>query len=74
MDGQLIAELLEPPTPERERPWTTAGEVTSTSPLRVEVDGVPVGARRLAGYSPTLGDRAVLLRVGVEWVAIGAVA
>lgn len=53
--------------------WAT---VTQASPLQVEFPGdtasTPVS--QLAGYAPTVGEQAVLLRVGRRWVAVGEVA
>jgi len=49
-------------------------EVTTVGPLTVTFPGdstaVPMSA--LSGYSPTVGDTAVLLKVGSRWVAVGS--
>lgn len=74
MDDVLVEELLKPGSPERATRVATAGLVTSTSPLKVEIDGVPVTVKRLTSYTPAIDDRALLLAVGLEWVAIGAIA
>lgn len=51
-------------------------EVSQTSPLTVTFlgDTSAVAMARLDSYSPTLGDTAVLLKVGTRFVAIGALA
>ena len=58
------------------RPGSRFAEVTATSPLMVEFPGDTESVRvpRLGGYSPTVGDTVILLRVGTRFVAIGALA
>lgn len=54
--------------------WTTWGEVTGTAPLMVrlagDTDAIRVGLV-LASYTPVVGDKTVLIRVGAQWVCAG---
>lgn len=62
--------------------WTTA-TVTSTSPLYVardddrDIDGnpvqSPVALKRLGSYTPTIGDRVLMLRTGKSWTVLGKI-
>jgi hypothetical protein len=58
-------------------PTVTFGEVTATAPLTVRFNGTAaadaVQGVQPAGYTPAVGDTAVLLKVGSTWLAIGAV-
>ena len=58
------------------KPGSRFAEVTVVSPLTVTFPGdtaaVPVS--RLSSYAPTVGDTAILLRVGTRFVALGALA
>lgn len=50
------------------------GTVTQASPLKVRRPGDTVGTRvgRVDSYTPTVGDRVVLVKVGkTRWVALG---
>ena len=56
------------------KPAARFAEVTGTSPLLVEFPGDTESVRvsRLSSYSPSIGQTAILLRVGTRFVAIGA--
>lgn len=58
------------------RPFRLA-TVSQASPLRVRFDGETVASTRdytrLANYTPTVGDRVVMGRVGSTWTAFGKV-
>ena len=58
------------------RPDGGFAAVTTAAPLTVTFPGdtAAVPLSRLASYTPTIGDTAVLLRVGTRWVAIGSLA
>lgn len=58
---------------EQEGLAVTWGEVTSVSPLQVKLAGDTTATnipRRLNGYSATVTDRVVLLKVGNIWVIL----
>ena len=76
MTGELLLEVIDRRIARRTVPVAGFAEVTTASPLQVTFPGdtAAVPMSRLASYSPTVGDTAVLLKVGSRWVAIGAVA
>lgn len=67
-----ILDLL-PQSESRAIEWAV---VKQLSPLRVQFPGdtVTVEVPREKTYTPALEERAILLRVGSAWVAIGAIA
>ena len=58
------------------KPGAAFAQVDVASPLTVTFPGdtVAVPVSRLSSYSPTVGDTAILLRVGTRFVALGALA
>lgn len=57
---------------QRESAGVLSGRVTSTSPLRVVLDGssTPVPSRWLAGYTPAVSDRVLLVATASELVIL----
>jgi hypothetical protein len=54
---------------------TAFGVVTGVFPLTIRVNGstTPVdGFLKLMSYTPAVDDMTVIIRVGTDWVAIGA--
>ena len=49
-------------------------EVAAVSPLTVTFPGdtAAVAVGRLSSYTPSVGDTAVVVKVGTRWLAIGA--
>lgn len=61
--------------PKQAAPITAFGVVTQLTPLTIRVNGSTTevhGFLNLTSYSPAVDDLAVLLRVGPDWIAIGA--
>ena len=56
---------------------TTWGNVTKISPkVKVEIEGETTSTTiisGLSGYTPTLGDKVVLLKSGNSWIILGKV-
>lgn len=70
--------LLEAIRQSRDAPedWTCLGSVTDNSPLTVMVDGEESSSgpyTRLDAYTPTVGDRVLMLRVSTSLVVLGRV-
>ena len=76
MTGELLLEVIDRRIARQAVPAAGFAEVTTVGPLTVTFPGdsaaVPMSA--LAGYVPTVGDTAVLVRVGSRWVAVGSLA
>ena len=76
MTGERLLEVIDRRIARRTVPVAGFAEVTTAVPLTVTFPGdtaaVPMSA--LAGYVPTVGDTAVLVRVGSRWVAVGSLA
>lgn len=76
MTGDVLLEVIDRRIARRDVPAAGFAEVTTDSPLTVTFpgDSAAVPMSRLSSYTPTVGETAVLLRVGSRWVAIGALA
>ena len=62
-------------SPETAKPVTAFGVITLLSPLTIRVNGSTTavhGFLNLTSYTPAVDDLVVLLRVGPDWIAIGA--
>ena len=61
--------------PETAKPTTAFGVITLLSPLTIRVNGSTTavhGFLNTTSYTPAVDDLVVLLRVGPDWIAIGA--
>jgi len=74
--SDVLLEVIDSRIRRASKPAVMFAEVDTASPLTVTFPGdtaaVPVS--RLDSYTPTIGDTAVLLRVGTRFVAIGDLA
>lgn len=71
-----LDDLLEQLPPADAPDAWTFGEVTATAPLTVRFNGTAAadavaGPVALSTYTPAVGDKAVLIRLGPLWIAIG---
>ena len=52
-------------------PELPTGTVTATSPLTVSFQGASLQLRRMAAYTPAVGDVVTLARSGGNWIVLG---
>ena len=71
---KFIEGLVKKPEQEtRAKTFARIGIVVGTSPLTVGIAGGTVEVTKLESYTPTAGDRVLLLSTGGDLVALGAI-